>query len=245
MENQPDKFRILVVDDEEDICDILQYNLQKAGYITDTASSSEEALFKMKNSYHLLLLDIMMDGISGLKMAQLLREEYNNNVPIIFISALDTENDIVSGFDKGGDDYIPKPFSIKEVLARVNAVLARCYSNTVPDSSVSTATVQKEAAQDNDTFKHKNLKIEFEKKRVFVDNEEITLTKKENEILILLAKNPNKLFSRDEILQSVWKEESYVLERTVDVHIARLRKKLGCCGEWIINRSGYGYSMHI
>ena len=243
MTPRPDKFRILVVDDEEDICEILQYNLQNAGYIADVASSSEEALYKMKNTYHLLLLDIMMDGISGLKLAQLLREDYNNNVPIIFISALDTENDIIQGFSKGGDDYIPKPFSIKEVLARVNAVLSRTYNN-LPDEKPAPA-VEKKVSADPNVFTHKELKIEFDKKRVFVGGEEIVLTKKENEILILLAQNPNKLFSREDILQLVWKEESYVLERTVDVHIARLRKKIGHCGEWIANRSGYGYCLHI
>ena len=243
MTPRPDKFRILVVDDEEDICEILQYNLQNAGYIADVASSSEEALYKMKNTYHLLLLDIMMDGISGLKLAQLLREDYSNNVPIIFISALDTENDIIQGFSKGGDDYIPKPFSIKEVLARVNAVLSRTYNN-LPDERPAPA-VEKKVSADPNVFTHKELKIEFDKKRVFVGGEEIVLTKKENEILILLAQNPNKLFSREDILQLVWKEESYVLERTVDVHIARLRKKIGPCGEWIANRSGYGYCLHI
>ena len=243
MTPRPDKFRILVVDDEEDICEILQYNLQNAGYIADVASSSEEALYKMKNTYHLLLLDIMMDGISGLKLAQLLREDYNNNVPIIFISALDTENDIIQGFSKGGDDYIPKPFSVKEVLARVNAVLSRTYNN-LPDERPAPA-VEKKVTADPNVFTHKELKIEFDKKRVFVGGEEIVLTKKENEILILLAQNPNKLFSREDILQLVWKEESYVLERTVDVHIARLRKKIGHCGEWIANRSGYGYCLHI
>jgi two-component system alkaline phosphatase synthesis response regulator PhoP len=243
MTPRPDKFRILVVDDEEDICEILQYNLQNAGYIADVASSSEEALYKMKNTYHLLLLDIMMDGISGLKLAQLLREDYSNNVPIIFISALDTENDIIQGFSKGGDDYIPKPFSVKEVLARVNAVLSRTYNN-LPDEKPAPA-VEKKVSADPNVFTHKELKIEFDKKRVFVGGEEIVLTKKENEILILLAQNPNKLFSREDILQLVWKEESYVLERTVDVHIARLRKKIGPCGEWIANRSGYGYCLHI
>ena len=237
------KYRILVVDDEEDICNILQYNLNKAGYITDTAASAEEALFKIKNSYHLLLLDIMMDGISGLKMAQLLREDYNNKVPIIFISALDTESDIISGFDKGGDDYISKPFSVKEVLARVNAVLTRTYSTHHIEEETSSA--KKEEKTDTSIFEHKNLKIDYDKKTVYICGEEIALTKKENEILILLSRNPNKLFSRDDILQLVWKEESYVLERTVDVHIARLRKKMGSCGEWIINRSGYGYCFHI
>lgn len=243
MTARPDKFRILVVDDEEDICEILQYNLQNAGYIADTASSAEEALFKMKNNYHLLLLDIMMDGISGLKLAQLLREDYNNNVPIIFISALDTESDIISGFNKGGDDYISKPFSVKEVLARINAVLNRTYNN-LPDEKPAYTQEKKEISNPN-IFTHKELKVEFDKKRVFISGEEIVLTKKENEILILLAQNPNKLYSREDILQLVWKEESYVLERTVDVHIARLRKKLGHCGEWIVNRSGYGYCMHI
>jgi len=243
MTNNPANYRILVVDDEEDIRSILQYNLNRAGYTADTAASAEEALFKMKNSYHLLLLDIMMDGISGLKMAQLLREDYNNNVPIIFISALDTESDIITGFNKGGDDYIAKPFSIKEVLARVNAVLNRTYNNPQPEETNSPEKTEEKVHPD--IFVHKELKIEYDKKRVYVNDEEIALTKKENEILILLAQNPNKLFSRDDILQLVWKEESYVLERTVDVHIARLRKKIGCCGEWIINRSGYGYCLHI
>lgn len=250
MENKLEKFRILVVDDEEDICEILKYNLQQAGYVVDAASSSEEALFKIKNPYHLLLLDIMMDGISGLKLAQLLREEYGSNVPIIFISALDTEADILSGFNRGGDDYIPKPFSVKEVLARVNAVLTRCYNNNpdnckVEDSAEKVEKVERSGESGGDVFSHKNLVIEFDNKRVFVDDVEVVLTKKENEILILMAKNPNKIFSREDILAHVWKEESFVLDRTVDVHIARLRKKIGKCGDWIVNRSGYGYSLHV
>lgn len=247
MENSLDKFKILVVDDEEDICEILQYNLQQAGYIVETASSSEEALYKIKNSYHLLLLDIMMGGISGLKLAQLLREDYKSNVPIIFISALGSEADVLKGFGKGGDDYISKPFSVKEVLARVNAVLARSYGINSSGAAVTAdntgGAVQSEA--ENNVFVNKNLKIEYDNKRVFVDDQEVVLTKKENEILILMAKSPNKIFSREDILMQVWKEESFVLDRTVDVHIARLRKKLGKCGEWIVNRSGYGYSLHI
>ena len=183
-----------------------------------------------------------MDGINGLKLAQLLREDYGNNVPIIFISALDTESDIISGFDKGGDDYIAKPFSVKEVVARVNAILNRCYPKVE----------QQEPQKDTDTghgkkgnFQHKNLTIEYDNKMVFIDGKETVLTKKEYEILVMLAKNPNKIYSREDILQHVWKEESYVLDRTVDVHIARLRKKMGSCGEWIVNRSGYGYCLHI
>lgn len=232
------KYRILVVDDEEDICEILAFNLRNAGYDVDTVNSAEDALFKMKNDYDLLLLDIMMEGISGLKLAQLLREDYNNNTPIIFISALDTESDILNGFNKGGDDYIPKPFSIKQVLARVKAVLARCSGNHSDDSGRS----REQNKMSNDEFFALNgLKVDFRNKRVFINDEEIVLTKKENEILILLTKNISKIFSREEILKEVWKDESYVLERTVDVHIARLRKKLGKYGEMIINRSGYGY----
>jgi DNA-binding response OmpR family regulator len=189
----------------------------------------------------------MMEGISGLKMAQLLREDYHNDVPIIFISALDNEVDIVDGFNKGGDDYIPKPFSIKEVLARINAVLNRCYP-AVPGSSSQDEqkTGQaKGAASKDDAFIHEGLKIEYAKKMVMADGEEISLTKKEYEILLLLTKSPGKIYSREDILQLVWKEESYVLERTVDVHIARLRKKIGRYGDLIVNRSGYGYSIHL
>lgn len=247
MENSLDKFRILVVDDEEDICEILQYNLQQAGYIVETASGSEEALYKIKNSYHLLLLDIMMGGISGLKLAQLLREDYKSNIPIIFISALGSETDVLKGFDKGGDDYISKPFSVKEVLARVNAVLTRSYgtnANSVAAIAGNVGAAGQKDGSDN-VFVHKNLRIEYDNKRVFVDDLEVVLTKKENEILILMARTPNKIFSREDILMQVWKEESFVLDRTVDVHIARLRKKIGKCGDWIVNRSGYGYSLHI
>ncbi len=243
MENKLDKFKILIVDDEEDICEILQYNLQKAGYHVDTASCSEEALYKIKNNYHLLLLDIMMEGISGLKLAQLLREDYHNDTPIIFISALSNEMDILAGFNKGGDDYIPKPFSVKEVLARVNAVLKRSYS--LPDSSQNTSKQEKENVPKEECFNHKTLRVDYDKKMVYVDGTEILLTRKEYEILVLLSKSPNKIFSREDILQLVWKEESYVLERTVDVHIARLRKKIGIYGDLIVNRSGYGYSMHL
>ena len=242
MENRPDKFKILIVDDEEDICDILQYNLQQAGHIADTASCSEEALYKLKHTYHLLLLDIMMDGINGLKLAQLLREDYGNNIPIIFISALDTESDIIKGFDKGGDDYIAKPFSVKEVIARVNAILNRCYPKTEIQEQQPQAH---EAHGSKEVFTHKNLTIKYNNKMVTIDSMEVVLTKKEYEILVLLARNPHKIYSREDILQHVWKEESYVLDRTVDVHIARLRKKMGTCGEWIVNRSGYGYCMHI
>lgn len=234
MEKALCKYRILVVDDEQDICDILQFNLSKAGYDVDTAANAEQALAKLPEGFHLILLDIMMDGMSGLKMVELLREEYHSNIPVIFLSALDAEADILSGFDKGGDDYIPKPFSIKEVVARVNAVLARCYAAREKAQEPSVAH----------NFVYENLTIDFAGKRVSVKDVEVILTKKEYEILVLLATNPNKIYSREDILDFVWKNESYVLDRTVDVHIARLRKKLGECGCFIVNRSGYGYCFH-
>lgn len=244
-------YKVLIVDDEEDICEILQYNLSQTGFIADIAHSAEEALYKMKNHYDILLLDIMMDGISGLKLAQLLREEYSNDVPIIFISALDTESDIINGFNKGGDDYISKPFSVKEVIARVKAVINRYQKdkgitiNVTNKEKNNPEPLESEKQENTNLFEYKSLQIDTKSKRVYIDSEEIVLTKKEYEILNLLTSNKSKIFSREEILKLVWKDESYVLERTVDVHIARLRKKLQQYGELIINRSGYGYSFNI
>ncbi len=263
MEMEDNKYKILVVDDEEDICEILQFNLMQAGFTVATATSAEEALYKLKDNYHLILLDIMMDGISGLRMAQMLREDYNNHIPIIFLSALDAEEDILVGFEKGGDDYIPKPFSVKEVLARMQAVLHRCYKNkksaesaadgsdksntgaTTRRASSNTGSTKEESGKQQEKIVVGNLVIDTQDKRVYLSGNEIVLTKKENEILILLTASQNKIFSREDILKYVWRNESYVLDRTVDVHIARLRKKLGEYGNMIINRSGYGYSFQL
>ncbi len=244
MDKNSKSYRILVVDDEDSICDILQYNLLQAGYEVDTASSAEEALYKMKGKYDLLLLDIMLDGINGFKLAKLLRNEYHNNIPIIFISALDTEPDILSGFDAGGDDYISKPFSVKEVLARVKALLARSEkSNNALSAKEGTETENSEEIQKEEQTKItvNDLVVDCNEHRVYIKGREIFLTKKENDILVLLVRYPNKIFSRDDILKLVWKNESFVLDRTVDVHIARLRKKMGSHGDMIVNRSGYGY----
>ncbi len=246
MKKENGNYKILVVDDEEDICEILQFNLSQAGYSVETAASAEEALYKLKDNFHIILLDIMMDGISGLRMAQMLREDYNNHIPIIFLSALDTEDDILVGFEKGGDDYIPKPFSIKEVLARVQAVLSRCYNRDSQNPADNSQSAAAPAGRESDKADAEKLIIgelvlDTTEKRTYLEGKEIILTKKENEILILLTSSQNKIFSRDDILKLVWKNESYVLDRTVDVHIARLRKKLGKYGNMIINRSGYGY----
>ena len=221
-------YRILVVDDEEDLCEILKFNLENEGYEVDTANSAEEALKMDISSYKLLLLDLMMVEISGFKMANMLKKDKKTaHVPIIFITAKDTENDTVTGFNLGADDYISKPFSLREVIARVKAVLRR------------TATVETEKAPEQITYQ--TLTIDITKKKVSIDDEEVALTKKEFEILFLLLQNKGRVFSREDILARIWSDEVYVLDRTIDVNITRLRKKIGIYGKRIVTRLGYGY----
>ena len=218
----------VVVDDEEDLCEILKFNLENEGYEVDTANSAEEALKMNISSYHLLLLDVMMGEISGFKMANLLKKDKKTaQVPIIFITAKDTENDTVTGFNLGADDYISKPFSLREVIARVKAVLRR------------TATSDTEKAPEQ--LCYQSLVIDITKKKVSIDGEEVPLTKKEFEILFLLLQNKGRVFSREDILSRIWSDEVYVLDRTIDVNITRLRKKIGTYGKRIVTRLGYGY----
>ena len=221
-------YRILVVDDEEDLCEILKFNLENEGYEVDTANSAEEALKMNISSYLLRLLDVMMGEISGFKMANLLKKDKKTaQVPIIFITAKDTENDTVTGFNLGADDYISKPFSLREVIARVKAVLRR------------TATSDTEKAPEQ--LCYQSLVIDITKKKVSIDGEEVPLTKKEFEILFLLLQNKGRVFSREDILSRIWSDEVYVLDRTIDVNITRLRKKIGTYGKRIVTRLGYGY----
>ena len=219
--------KLLIVDDEADIREILEFNLRNEGYEVDTAASAEEALKILTPTHRLILLDVMMDGMSGFHMAEKLRNE-GNAVPVIFLTARDTENDMLTGFSAGGDDYITKPFSIKEVLARVRSVLKRTVSETVMDVLVVDG-----------------LRIDPDEKQAYVNKKAIELTKKEFEILCLLVKNSPHVYTREEILGRVWNDEGNVLERTIDVHVTRLRKKLGEYGNYIINRSGYGYCFRI
>ena len=219
--------RILVVDDEEDLCEILKYNLENEGFWVDTANSAEEALKLNLTDYSLLLLDVMMGEISGFKMASMLKKDKATaTIPIIFITARDTENDTVTGFNLGADDYISKPFSLREVVAGVKAVLRR--------------TVEAQSAQP-DVLTYRGLSMDIAQKRVTINGEDVSLTKKEFEILKLLLKSPGKVFSREDILAKIWSDEVYVLDRTVDVNITRLRKKIGDYGKCIITRLGYGY----
>ena len=221
--------RILVVDDEKDICDILQFNLENEGYIVDVATSGEEALKMLTDVHQLIILDVMMDGISGFKMAEMLRKN-DNYVPIIFLTAKNSENDVLTGFSLGGDDYIAKPFSVKEVLARVRALIKRTTLIIQPADT---------------KWKFDGLMIDITTNRVTIDDIEVSLTKKEFEILSLLAQASPKVLTRAEILSSVWGDNEYVLDRTVDVHITRLRKKLGDYASVIVNRSGFGYYLNL
>ena len=221
--------KILVVDDEEDIRDILQFNLENAGFTVDSVASAEEAFSILGPEHGLILLDVMMGGMSGFKMAEKLREE-NNNVPIIFLTALNAQTDLLTGFTAGADDYITKPFSIQEVIARVRAVLRRMPQAAPVPEPVQDSIVVAGA-----------LRIDLEKKLVFAGEAQITFSKKEFEVLSLLASNPGQIFSREDLINELWKDAPYVLDRTVDVHIARIRSKLGEYKNCISNRSGFGY----
>ena len=218
--------RILVVDDEEDLCEILKFNLETEGYEVDTANSAEEALTMDLSRYQLLLLDVMMGEISGFKLASLLRKEPQTaDIPIIFLTAKDTENDMLTGFNLGADDYISKPFSIRQVQARVKAVIRRTQDRHPADTHLH----------------YKQLSLDLQRVKASINGQEIQLTKKEFEILKLLLENRGKVFTREEILAQVWKDEVYVLDRTVDVNITRLRKKVGEYGKNIVTRLGFGY----
>ena len=218
--------KILVVDDEAGIREIIQFNLENAGFEVDCASSAEEALEKLGPEHSLILLDVMMSGMSGFQMAEVLRKEKNNQIPVIFLTAKTDQNDLLTGFSAGGDDYIPKPFSINEVIARVRAVLKR---------------TERAVESKSDMIEAGAVRIDVTRKEVFVGGEPVVFSKKEFEVLTLLASHPGQIYSREDIINELWKDAPYVLDRTVDVHIARIRSKLGNCKNYIVNRTGFGY----
>ncbi|MFV0346277.1 MAG: response regulator transcription factor [Bacteroidales bacterium] len=222
--------KILVVDDEKDLCDIVQFNLNHAGYEVDSVNSAEEALMQDITKYRLLILDVMMGGMSGYELAQKLKEnEETVHIPIIFLTAKVEESDILNGFGIGAEDYITKPFSVKELIARVKAVVKR----TKNDKPISAELV------------FNTLKINPKIHVVTVDNKEIKLTKTEFEILLYLAQNDGKIMSRDDIMLKVWTDKVFVTDRTVDVNITRLRKKIAPYGKNIITKQGYGYGFRM
>lgn len=231
-----DKKRILVVDDEQDICDILTYNLTAAGYDAQAATTAEEAYNRCQptadGGYDLLLLDVMMPGMSGFELAQRLRDnEPTATLPVIFLTAKDTEDDMLHGFRLGADDYIKKPFSVREVMARINAVLSRS-SDHGPSAT-------------GGRIGHEGLEVDLDGKTVSVDGRPTPLTRTEFRLLTLLLGHADIVFSRQQLIDSVWPKDVVVTGRAVDVNIARLRKKLGHYGQHIVARQGFGYLYSI
>lgn len=221
------KYKILVVDDEDDLCEILKFNLETEDYQVTTANSAEDALKLDIASFDLLLLDVMMGGMSGFAMAKQLKgNPSTGSVPIIFLTARDTENDTVTGFNLGADDYISKPFSLREVLVRVRAVLRRTSEHQGSEPAV---------------LRYQGLEMNLDKKTVSIDGADVPFTKTEFELLHLLLEEKGRVFSRQELIDKVWPKDVLVLDRTVDVNITRLRKKIGRFAKCIVTRLGFGY----
>lgn len=221
--------RLLVVDDEETLCEALRFNLEAEGYHADTARSAEEVLAMDVSAYDLLLLDIMMGDISGIQLAKILKSNpATASIPIIFCTAKDTEDDMVDGLELGADDYITKPYSLRNVLARIKTVLRRTApreEENNPDSKVA----------------FEGLEVYPSSKVCLVDVSEARLPKKEFEILLKLMSNMGRVFTREELLRDIWPDDVTVLDRVVDVNITRIRQKIGRYGSHIKSRSGYGY----
>ena len=228
--------RILIVDDEETLCEVLKLNLENEGYDVDIAFSAEQALTYNLEVYSLILLDIMMGEISGIKMAKMVKSNIKTaKIPIIFCTARDTEDDMIMGLNLGADDYIMKPYTVRNVIARVKSVLRR--TSGYKGNSV----IPSESIEKNKTLKVEGLALDLEFKRCTIDGEEIKLARKEFELLAYLISHRGKICSREQILSSVWSNEVIVLDRTIDVNITRLRSKIGVYGSYIVTRSGFGY----
>jgi DNA-binding response OmpR family regulator len=222
-----DKQQILVIDDEQDLCEILVFNLEAEGYQVCVANSAEQALGFDISSFNLLLLDVMMPGMSGYELARhLKRDKATASVPIIFLTALGAEDDKLQGFALGADDYIAKPFSVREVLARVKAVLSR--------TSASRGASTQE-------LRHEGLVMDLARMTVSADGVPVPLTRTEFELLRLLLEHRGQVFSRQEVLERVWPSDVVVTDRTVDVNITRMRKKIGRYSSCIVTRHGFGY----
>lgn len=225
------KKKILVVDDEETLCEVLKFNLEAEGYEVDTAHSAEEVLTRDCSGYNLFLLDVMMGEISGFQLAKILKSSATTaSIPIIFCTARDTEDDMIEGLDMGADDYIMKPYSLRSVLARVRTVLRRISQHA-----------ESPQTQLSETISYEGLTIVPAKKQCSIDGEIVAMPRKEFEILLTLITNRGKIFSREEILKAIWPDEVVVVDRVVDVNINRIRQKLGRYGKNIVTRTGYGY----
>ncbi|MBR5133292.1 MAG: response regulator transcription factor [Alistipes sp.] len=229
------KFHILVVDDEESLCEILKFNLEREGYNVTTALSAEEALTLNLSTFDLMIIDVMMGELSGFGFARILRKKSETaETPIIFCTARDSVEDKIKGLDIGADDYIPKPFSIAEVVARVRSVLRRSKRHSAVEIPTPTTS-------ESGIIVFEGLEVNTMRKSCSVDGEEVSLTRKEFDILVLLLESRGTILSREQIMKRVWSNEVVVLDRTIDVNITRMRKKLGQYGNYIITRTGYGY----
>src|SRR5574344_3121703 len=221
-------YRILVVDDEQDLCEILKFNLETEGYVVDTANSAEEALEKDISQCNLILWDVMMGEMSGFAMARKLKTDASTkDIPIVFLTARDTENDTVTGFNLGADDYISKPFSIREVLVRIRAVLRR--------------SGEQSSEEEHNLIKYQGLILNLDNKKLSIDGHDVPVTKTEFEIMHTLLDEKGRVFSRQELIDRIWPDDVLVLDRTVDVNITRLRKKVGPYSKCIVTRLGFGY----
>lgn len=227
--------RILIVDDEETLCEVLKINLENEGYDVDIAFSAEQALTLDLQQYSLILLDIMMGEISGIKMAKMMKSDVATaDIPIIFCTARDSEDDMIMGLNIGADDYIMKPYTIRNVIARVKSVLRRTTSHKNNNNTTEQPRI----------LQVEGLRLDLEFKRCIVDGIEVKLVKKEFELLVYLVSNRGKILSREQILNHVWSDEVVVLNRTIDVNITRVRSKIGKYGSYIVTRSGFGYGFH-
>lgn len=221
------RYRILVIDNEEDLCGIIRFTLEAEGYIVDVVYSAEDALLKNISEYNLLLIGVTLSEISGFRMARIIRNNPKTAItPIIFIATNDNENDRLTAFSVGADDYMIKPFSLREMAARIKVIISRTENKKL-------VTFQQ--------LSYNKLIIDLARKQVLLDEKEIQFTKKEFEILKLLMENRNRLFSREELLKRIWSEEAFVLSRTIDVNITRIRAKIGTYGKNIVTKLGLGY----
>lgn len=216
--------KILIIDDEESIREGLREYLELEGYDADSASSAEEAVSMGIDKYGLLLLDVMMEGMDGFELAGKLKQSPSTaSIPIIFLTAKDTDDDMVAGLRLGADDYIAKPFSMKNVIARIEAVTRRVFPESTPASSIKGVACDRSALSCR------------------VDGVEVKLPRKEFEILALLLDNPGRIFTREELMKRIWPENVVVVDRAVDVHVTRIRSKIAPYGKNLVSRSGYGY----
>ena len=238
-------YKILVVDDEPDLCEGLKLNLEIEGYEADVAYSAEEALEMDLTSYDLIMLDVMMGKMSGFEMARILkRNPATAHIPIIFCTAKNADDDMIAGLNLGADDYVTKPYNIRNILARIKSVLRRTERSGAATPANPIATTKEEAKQKR-IIREEGLVIDLDQIVCTIDDVPVRMPRKEFELLSLFMSNPGKIFSREDILQKVWSDEVVVVNRVVDVNVTRLRAKIGNYGKLIVTRSGYGYGFKV